>query len=400
MLQILKCFTNNPPGINPLFCFHLCVDLPQLCQAKGFVCEFCGNDKDIIFPFQLNKCQRCEGEPSLLVAGVSGSRAPSPRLSVLLNWRDWKVRRLARTLSQERREGEGGEEDLELDVDEEKNSGEQEERRIIKEELRETAKDRKERGRIFQTFTVGKLVKVFLKSKVNKEEQERTESKQRGNDQGEVDSKQSGRSKERGDRHANKEKVNLLKVLQIDRLKKSISKGDESDSDSEICSSIESLNEVGQERNGLWKVSGFSSLAKGFTEKEKESEGKAGWETGESHEKRDKGKIEEAETVKTEFGAEKFTVLKLRKPQNLLTAFSSGNIKREEEDNMRESDGKKVDADQDQHKPASLKQFNWRGIKTRKARRGTRGRKVREGTEGGERDDVNDKDDCTEEEKQ
>ncbi|XP_030647387.1 run domain Beclin-1-interacting and cysteine-rich domain-containing protein [Chanos chanos] len=31
-----------------------------LCQAKGFVCEFCGNDKDIIFPFELSKCQRCE----------------------------------------------------------------------------------------------------------------------------------------------------------------------------------------------------------------------------------------------------------------------------------------------------------------------------------------------------
>ncbi|XP_061681170.1 run domain Beclin-1-interacting and cysteine-rich domain-containing protein isoform X3 [Syngnathoides biaculeatus] len=31
-----------------------------LCQAKGFVCEFCGNEKDIIFPFQLSKCQRCE----------------------------------------------------------------------------------------------------------------------------------------------------------------------------------------------------------------------------------------------------------------------------------------------------------------------------------------------------
>ncbi|XP_035772509.1 run domain Beclin-1-interacting and cysteine-rich domain-containing protein-like, partial [Neolamprologus brichardi] len=41
-----------------------------LCQAKGFVCEFCGNDKDIIFPFHLSKCQRCEGEPSLLVAGL------------------------------------------------------------------------------------------------------------------------------------------------------------------------------------------------------------------------------------------------------------------------------------------------------------------------------------------
>ncbi|KAM9384570.1 run domain Beclin-1-interacting and cysteine-rich domain-containing protein isoform 2-T2 [Pholidichthys leucotaenia] len=32
----------------------------MLCQAKGFVCEFCSNAKDIIFPFQLNKCQRCE----------------------------------------------------------------------------------------------------------------------------------------------------------------------------------------------------------------------------------------------------------------------------------------------------------------------------------------------------
>ncbi|XP_036442388.1 run domain Beclin-1-interacting and cysteine-rich domain-containing protein isoform X2 [Colossoma macropomum] len=32
----------------------------MLCQAKGFVCEFCGNDKDIIFPYELNKCQRCE----------------------------------------------------------------------------------------------------------------------------------------------------------------------------------------------------------------------------------------------------------------------------------------------------------------------------------------------------
>ncbi|XP_047666250.1 run domain Beclin-1-interacting and cysteine-rich domain-containing protein isoform X3 [Tachysurus fulvidraco] len=31
-----------------------------LCQAKGFVCEFCGNGKDIIFPFELNKCRRCE----------------------------------------------------------------------------------------------------------------------------------------------------------------------------------------------------------------------------------------------------------------------------------------------------------------------------------------------------
>ncbi|XP_051549998.1 run domain Beclin-1-interacting and cysteine-rich domain-containing protein-like isoform X2 [Myxocyprinus asiaticus] len=32
----------------------------MLCQAKGFICEFCGNDKDIIFPYELNKCLRCE----------------------------------------------------------------------------------------------------------------------------------------------------------------------------------------------------------------------------------------------------------------------------------------------------------------------------------------------------
>uniref|UniRef100_A0A9J8BTK1 Rubicon autophagy regulator n=1 Tax=Cyprinus carpio carpio TaxID=630221 RepID=A0A9J8BTK1_CYPCA len=31
-----------------------------LCQAKGFICEFCGNDKDIIFPYELIKCLRCE----------------------------------------------------------------------------------------------------------------------------------------------------------------------------------------------------------------------------------------------------------------------------------------------------------------------------------------------------
>ncbi|XP_028442345.1 run domain Beclin-1-interacting and cysteine-rich domain-containing protein isoform X2 [Perca flavescens] len=47
MKELLKLGTTHAAG---------CV----LCQAKGFVCEFCGNDKDIIFPFQLNKCQRCE----------------------------------------------------------------------------------------------------------------------------------------------------------------------------------------------------------------------------------------------------------------------------------------------------------------------------------------------------
>ncbi|NXK52970.1 RUBIC protein, partial [Chauna torquata] len=31
-----------------------------LCQAKGFICEFCQNEGDIIFPFELNKCRTCE----------------------------------------------------------------------------------------------------------------------------------------------------------------------------------------------------------------------------------------------------------------------------------------------------------------------------------------------------
>lgn len=35
---------------------HKCL----LCQAKGFICEFCQNEGDVIFPFELNKCKRCE----------------------------------------------------------------------------------------------------------------------------------------------------------------------------------------------------------------------------------------------------------------------------------------------------------------------------------------------------
>nr|XP_028587749.1 run domain Beclin-1-interacting and cysteine-rich domain-containing protein [Podarcis muralis] len=32
----------------------------MLCQAKGFICEFCQNEEDILFPFELNKCRTCE----------------------------------------------------------------------------------------------------------------------------------------------------------------------------------------------------------------------------------------------------------------------------------------------------------------------------------------------------
>ncbi|NXA07612.1 RUBIC protein, partial [Sapayoa aenigma] len=36
------------------------VDKCMLCQAKGFICEFCQNEDDVIFPFELNKCKTCE----------------------------------------------------------------------------------------------------------------------------------------------------------------------------------------------------------------------------------------------------------------------------------------------------------------------------------------------------
>ncbi|NXI43602.1 RUBIC protein, partial [Galbula dea] len=39
---------------------RLHVEKCMLCQAKGFICEFCQNDGDIIFPFELNKCRTCE----------------------------------------------------------------------------------------------------------------------------------------------------------------------------------------------------------------------------------------------------------------------------------------------------------------------------------------------------
>lgn len=391
------------------------------------MCEFCGNDKDIIFPFQLNKCQRCEGEPFLPVAGLGGSRAPFPRPSIQLTWRDWKIskpRRLARALSQDRREGEGGEEDLELDVGQGVKS---------REETGGTAEERQGRGGIFQGFTPGKLVKAFAWSKGNEEDEEMTggmaskreeETKcddggeEGGNGQhGAACSKERAKSKERGDGHSKREKVNLLKVLHIDRLKKSISKGDRSDS--ETYSSIESLDEVGQERKGRWKVSGLASLTKGFSKREREDEGKTEVKVSEESEKRylekvmgtheegkvkreaeesdeisDKSQTEAAETEKS--GAEnveKFTLLKLLKPHQLSAVFSRRRS-RGEEDRSGESDGKKeTDTDEEvQQEPAPETKTNWRGRKTRKARRLTRGRKVREGTEkeskteGGESD--------------
>lgn len=50
------------PGVFACFPNHCALLSLQLCQAKGFICEFCQNEDDIIFPFELNKCRTCEGE--------------------------------------------------------------------------------------------------------------------------------------------------------------------------------------------------------------------------------------------------------------------------------------------------------------------------------------------------
>ncbi|KAI3368693.1 hypothetical protein L3Q82_025687 [Scortum barcoo] len=314
-----------------------------------------------------------------------GSRAPSPRPSFPFTWKDWKIakpRRLERALYQDRKEGEGGEEDLELDQG--PKCGEKEE---------DAAEVRQGRRGIFQVFVPGKLVKAFSRSKGNEDEQEMTgeteteeETKcDEGREEGGNDQQERLRSKERGDGHARREKVNLLKVLHIDRLKKSISKGDRRDSDSETCSSLESLDEVGQERKRRWKVPGLARVGKSFTKKEAEDEaktevkeseikhlekvtetdeeGKARRESEKGDEISDKGQTEAAETAKP--GAEtteKFTLMKLPKPHQL-SAIVSGGRSRGEEDRSAESGGKReVDAEEEgQQKPAVITRTNWRG---------------------------------------
>ncbi|XP_068175059.1 run domain Beclin-1-interacting and cysteine-rich domain-containing protein isoform X2 [Antennarius striatus] len=74
-----------------------------LCQAKGFVCEFCGNEKDIIFPFQLNKCQRCEDCHSCYHRSCFRADKNCPRCQRLAERRERMTRR-----NMEEQEDEGG----------------------------------------------------------------------------------------------------------------------------------------------------------------------------------------------------------------------------------------------------------------------------------------------------
>uniref|UniRef100_A0A3B3YVC6 RUN domain-containing protein n=1 Tax=Poecilia mexicana TaxID=48701 RepID=A0A3B3YVC6_9TELE len=74
-----------------------------LCQAKGFVCEFCNNDKDIIFPFQLSKCQRCEECHACYHQSCFRTGKDCPRCRRLAERRERMARR-----NMEEQEDEGG----------------------------------------------------------------------------------------------------------------------------------------------------------------------------------------------------------------------------------------------------------------------------------------------------
>uniref|UniRef100_A0A8C5BZI3 Rubicon autophagy regulator n=1 Tax=Gadus morhua TaxID=8049 RepID=A0A8C5BZI3_GADMO len=77
-----------------------------LCQAKGFVCEFCGNGKDIIFPFDLNKCQRCEECHACYHRGCFRAGKECPRCQRLAARRERMARK---NMEEQEDEGGGGE---------------------------------------------------------------------------------------------------------------------------------------------------------------------------------------------------------------------------------------------------------------------------------------------------
>lgn len=301
------------------------------------MCEFCGNEKDIIFPFQLHKCQRCEGEHAPLGAGLGGPRSPFRRPSLPHIWRDWKPRRLSNVLLRDMREGEGGE---------------------------EASDDSKSRGP-YQVSTDG--------SKGDVEEQEEAgggalevggETREKGGEKG------GGRYRRKlgamlGDRRVRRE-ANLLKTLHIDRLKKSFSKGD---SDSE---SMESPEETAQERKHLWNVPKLMVFPKRNRKDEgieEEKEDKEGRELADNVKVWDKS----AETEKS--SEEKLSVLKLFSAQKLSAVLSRGRTEEVEEEDR--SDGK-TERGAEEGEATIVTRKTWRGRKTRRARRITRGRKIRD----------------------
>lgn len=354
----------------------------QLCQAKGFVCEFCGNDKDIIFPFQLSKCQRCEGEPS--------TRAPSAHISFPLNWKNWKIsnpRRLAKILQRDREEGEGGEEDIQLGSDQEDGTWEEEWRDFDDLSL--------DKGGVRQT--AGKAIYAVPWIIVNEDEQEMSGSSEsqreekvqpeEGGDDLHVHSKEKNNHRESGDKHPKREHFNLLTVLKGGRFKKNAIKHDRSDNDT--CSSRESLDKVGQEGSGRRTALAMASRVRGFSKLEKEDES----ETEPKEESANREFIKRSsekggrteEEQKAQSGAdgetlqpEQVAAVKLPPPHQLTVVFSNERSRGEEDGQSSESNGNsEMKTEEHRVDPVGAARPNWRMNKTRKARRESRGRKMR-----------------------
>ena len=55
-----------------------------LCQAKGFICEICMNEKDIIFPFEFEITNVCSGKSSQSDARRRPTHSHSSSVSVML----------------------------------------------------------------------------------------------------------------------------------------------------------------------------------------------------------------------------------------------------------------------------------------------------------------------------
>lgn len=317
------------------------------------MCEFCGNEKDIIFPFQLHKCQRCEGEHAVLEAGLVGSRSPFPRPSVSLTWRDWKIskpRRLSNVLSQDMKEGEGGEQ--------------------------------------VQCFTHG--AKGVAEVGGTELEQEGKKKHQKGGEKAGAGHCRKVYSKlglKLGERRVRIE-ANLLKTLHIGRLKKRFSKGD---SDSE---SMESQEDAAQEKKHLWNVPKLKVFSKssatrdredgGKREVKEDEEGRQLHEGTEVQEEEDDNEVLDKMPKTERSSAEKLAVLKLFSAQKVAAVLSRGRREEdedeEEEGRNRESDGETGTAAEEGGATIITRQ-TWRGRNTRRARRITRGRKIRDLTE-------------------
>lgn len=313
------------------------------------MCEFCGNEKDIIFPFQLHKCQRCEGEHALLEAGLVGSRSPFSRPSVSLTWRDWKIskpRRLSNVLSRDMKEGEGGEQ--------------------------------------VQGFTHG--AKGAVEVGGTELEQEGKKKHQKGGEKGGAGHCRKVHSKlgpMLGERRVRRE-ANLLKTLHIGRLKQRFSKGD---SGSE---SMESQEEAAQEKKHFWNGPKLKVFSKSSPTRDRGDGGKGGVKEDEEGRQLHEGtEVQEEEednealdkTPETErSSAEKLAVLKLFSAQKLAAVLSRGRREEEEEGRKRESDGE-TGAAAEEGGATIITRKTWRGRNNRRAIRITRGRKIRVLTE-------------------